>query len=87
MYKVVYLTLTVVLDIMRVGIIHVVCSPQPIRLCVLGPPAVGKSTISKLICQHYKLHHITLKATISETITQLVSSHTYLCDLLLLYKC
>ncbi|XP_056249717.1 adenylate kinase 7 [Seriola aureovittata] len=43
----------------------------PIRLCVLGPPAVGKSTVSKQICEHYKLHHITLKETISETITQL----------------
>ncbi|XP_054862172.1 adenylate kinase 7 isoform X3 [Amphiprion ocellaris] len=43
----------------------------PIRLCVLGPPAVGKSTVSKKICEHYKLHHITLKDTISETISQL----------------
>ncbi|XP_018553226.1 adenylate kinase 7 isoform X2 [Lates calcarifer] len=44
---------------------------SPIRLCVLGPPAVGKSTVTKQICEHYKLHHITLKETISETITQL----------------
>ncbi|XP_045919021.1 adenylate kinase 7 isoform X1 [Micropterus dolomieu] len=43
----------------------------PIRLCVLGPPAVGKSTVSKQICEHYKLHHITLKETISETVSQL----------------
>ncbi|XP_070776768.1 adenylate kinase 7 [Enoplosus armatus] len=43
----------------------------PIRLCVLGPPAVGKSTVSKRICEHYKLHHITLKEAISETISQL----------------
>ncbi|XP_008285255.1 adenylate kinase 7 [Stegastes partitus] len=43
----------------------------PIRLCVLGPPAVGKSTVSKKICEHYKLHHITLKETISETISRL----------------
>ncbi|XP_071327324.1 adenylate kinase 7 isoform X2 [Trachinotus anak] len=43
----------------------------PIRLCVLGPPAVGKSTVSKQICEHYKLHHITLKETISETIRRL----------------
>ncbi|TKS86194.1 Adenylate kinase 7 [Collichthys lucidus] len=46
----------------------------PIRLCVLGPPAVGKSTVSKQICEHYKLHHITLKETISETISQLVDA-------------
>ncbi|XP_044231976.1 adenylate kinase 7 [Thunnus albacares] len=43
----------------------------PIRLCVLGPPAVGKSTVSKEICEHYKLHHIRLKETISETISKL----------------
>ncbi|XP_034714380.1 adenylate kinase 7 [Etheostoma cragini] len=43
----------------------------PIRLCVLGPPAVGKSTVSKQICRYYKLHHVTLKETISETIAQL----------------
>ncbi|KAK1894346.1 Adenylate kinase 7 [Dissostichus eleginoides] len=43
----------------------------PIRVCVLGPPAVGKSLVSRQICEHYKLHHITLKDTISQTITQL----------------
>ncbi|XP_044023748.1 adenylate kinase 7 isoform X2 [Siniperca chuatsi] len=43
----------------------------PICLCILGPPAVGKSTVSKQICEHYKLHHITLKETISKTISQL----------------
>ncbi|XP_034419511.1 adenylate kinase 7 [Cyclopterus lumpus] len=43
----------------------------PIRLCVLGPPAVGKSTVSRQISEYYKLHHITLKETISETIAQL----------------
>lgn len=44
-------------------------SLQPIRVCVLGPPAVGKSTVSKHICQQYKLHYITLE----ESISQLVS--------------
>uniref|UniRef100_A0A8D3BYI4 Adenylate kinase 7b n=1 Tax=Scophthalmus maximus TaxID=52904 RepID=A0A8D3BYI4_SCOMX len=43
----------------------------PVRLCVLGPPAVGKSTVSRRICERYKLHHITLKETLSETIAQL----------------
>ncbi|KAL7379819.1 hypothetical protein ABVT39_006530 [Epinephelus coioides] len=43
----------------------------PIRLCVLGPPAVGKSTLSRQICKYYKLHHITLKEIISDTVSQL----------------
>ncbi|CAK6969990.1 adenylate kinase 7 [Scomber scombrus] len=43
----------------------------PIRVCVLGPPAVGKSSMSKNICEHYKLHHITLKETVSDTISKL----------------
>ncbi|XP_068573914.1 adenylate kinase 7 isoform X1 [Cebidichthys violaceus] len=43
----------------------------PIRLCVLGPPAVGKSTVSRQISEYYKLQYITLKETISETISQL----------------
>ncbi|XP_034050730.1 adenylate kinase 7 [Thalassophryne amazonica] len=42
-----------------------------IRLCVLGPPAVGKSTMCRQICQHYKLHHISLHETISEAIKEL----------------
>ncbi|XP_031728711.1 adenylate kinase 7 isoform X2 [Anarrhichthys ocellatus] len=44
---------------------------MPIRLCVLGPPAVGKSTVSRQISEYYKLQYITLKETISETISQL----------------
>ncbi|XP_077476345.1 adenylate kinase 7 isoform X2 [Stigmatopora argus] len=43
----------------------------PIRMCVLGPPAVGKSRVCKQICDHYKLHHIRLNETISETIINL----------------
>ncbi|XP_060918781.1 adenylate kinase 7 [Labrus mixtus] len=43
----------------------------PLRVCVVGPPAVGKSSVCKQICEHYRLHHITLKETITETIAQL----------------
>ncbi|XP_062378843.1 adenylate kinase 7 isoform X2 [Sardina pilchardus] len=45
----------------------------PIRLCVLGPPAVGKSTVAQKICKHYKLHHVKLRDTINETTAQLES--------------
>ncbi|KAL6105058.1 ak7 [Pungitius sinensis] len=43
----------------------------PLRLCVLGPPAVGKSTVSRQISEYYKVQHVTLKETISETISHL----------------
>ncbi|CAI5697324.1 unnamed protein product [Oreochromis niloticus] len=44
---------------------------SPVRLCVLGAPAVGKTTVSKKICEYYRLHHITVKSTISDTIARL----------------
>ncbi|XP_063296261.1 adenylate kinase 7 [Pelobates fuscus] len=43
----------------------------PVRICVLGPPAVGKTTVSKLLCKHYKLHHIKIKDVITEAIEKL----------------
>ncbi|KAM9432425.1 adenylate kinase 7 isoform 1-T1 [Salvelinus alpinus] len=45
----------------------------PIRVCFMGPPAVGKSTVAERICKHYKLHHIRLKETITETLAHLES--------------
>ncbi|XP_056624060.1 adenylate kinase 7 isoform X1 [Triplophysa dalaica] len=46
----------------------------PTRICILGPPAVGKSTVAEMICKHYQLHHIKLKETITETLHNLESS-------------
>ncbi|KAJ8289022.1 hypothetical protein COCON_G00016810 [Conger conger] len=43
----------------------------PIRTCILGPPAVGKSTVAEKICKHYKLHHIKVKDAITECIAHL----------------
>uniref|UniRef100_UPI00358FD79E adenylate kinase 7-like n=1 Tax=Myxine glutinosa TaxID=7769 RepID=UPI00358FD79E len=43
----------------------------PLRLCVLGPPAVGKTTVVQKLCQHYKLHHIKLKEAIGEGLKKL----------------
>ncbi|KAM5273682.1 adenylate kinase 7 [Ctenodactylus gundi] len=43
----------------------------PVKICILGPPAVGKSSIAKELCKYYKLHHITLKEVISEAIAKL----------------
>uniref|UniRef100_A0A674F456 Adenylate kinase 7b n=1 Tax=Salmo trutta TaxID=8032 RepID=A0A674F456_SALTR len=44
----------------------------PIRVCIMGPPAVGKSTVAERICKHYKLHHIRLKETITETLESII---------------
>ncbi|XP_020570347.1 adenylate kinase 7 isoform X2 [Oryzias latipes] len=44
---------------------------QPIRICVLGPPAVGKTTVAEMICKHYKIHYISTGKAIEEKISQL----------------
>ncbi|EDL97597.1 adenylate kinase 7 (predicted) [Rattus norvegicus] len=43
----------------------------PIKICILGPPAVGKSSISGELVKYYKLHHIKIKDVISEAIAKL----------------
>lgn len=40
----------------------------PIRVCILGPPAVGKTYIISLLCDHYKVHHIKIADVIKEAI-------------------
>ncbi|XP_030638984.1 adenylate kinase 7 isoform X2 [Chanos chanos] len=45
----------------------------PIRIFIHGPPAVGKSTIADKLCKHYRLHHVKLKETITETLDHLES--------------
>ncbi|MXQ87508.1 hypothetical protein E5288_WYG000069 [Bos mutus] len=43
----------------------------PIKICILGPPAVGKSSVAEVLAKYYKLHHIKLKDVISEAIAKL----------------
>ncbi|XP_048831321.1 adenylate kinase 7 [Brienomyrus brachyistius] len=43
----------------------------PVRVVILGPPAVGKSSVAERLCKQYKLHHIKLKDAITECIAQL----------------
>ncbi|KAM6171100.1 adenylate kinase 7 isoform 4-T4 [Erethizon dorsatum] len=43
----------------------------PIKICILGPPAVGKSSIAEELSKHYRLHHIKMKDMIAEAITKL----------------
>uniref|UniRef100_A0A3P8SCB6 Adenylate kinase 7a n=1 Tax=Amphiprion percula TaxID=161767 RepID=A0A3P8SCB6_AMPPE len=45
----------------------------PIRIFLVGPPAVGKSSVAQKLCHHYKIHHIKIKDIIEEKIAQLVS--------------
>jgi adenylate kinase len=40
-------------------------------LCILGPPAVGKTTIAQQLANHYKIHHIHIKDVISQAIENL----------------
>uniref|UniRef100_A0A3Q2YUZ0 Adenylate kinase 7-like n=1 Tax=Hippocampus comes TaxID=109280 RepID=A0A3Q2YUZ0_HIPCM len=45
----------------------------PIRICLTGPPAVGKSEVAAKLCERYRIHHINIRDVINEKMTQLVS--------------
>uniref|UniRef100_A0A2K6T4D0 Adenylate kinase 7 n=1 Tax=Saimiri boliviensis boliviensis TaxID=39432 RepID=A0A2K6T4D0_SAIBB len=51
---------------------------MPIKICILGPPAVGKSSIAEELSKYYKLHHIQLKDVISEAIAKLELDDQYI---------
>ncbi|CAG5133560.1 unnamed protein product, partial [Candidula unifasciata] len=55
---------------------------KPIRIVILGPPASGKSTVAKQLCDFYKLHHIQIKEVIDEAIASLKAKTKRLSDLL-----
>ncbi|KAJ0061038.1 hypothetical protein NL108_004757, partial [Boleophthalmus pectinirostris] len=42
----------------------------PVKIFMVGPPAVGKTTISKKLCGYYRLHHIKIKDVIEEKIKE-----------------
>ena len=48
------------------------------RIMVLGAPASGKTTLSKLLCEKYKLHHLHIKKVIDDTFTRLEASQAKL---------
>ncbi|KAK3748734.1 hypothetical protein QZH41_015670, partial [Actinostola sp. cb2023] len=46
----------------------------PLRACIVGPPASGKTLVIKQLCQHYKLHHIKIQNVIDDAIEKLQQS-------------
>jgi len=50
----------------------------PMRIMVLGAPATGKTTLSKLLCDKYKLHHLHIKKVIDDTFARLEASQAKL---------
>jgi adenylate kinase len=43
----------------------------PIKLCILGPPAAGKTTVAAQLCQYYKIHHVKMANVINEAVEKL----------------
>ncbi|XP_041951643.1 adenylate kinase 7-like isoform X1 [Alosa sapidissima] len=43
----------------------------PIKMCLLGPPAVGKSSVAEKLSKVYQIHHINVKAIFDEKIKSL----------------
>ncbi|XP_077566868.1 adenylate kinase 7-like [Stigmatopora nigra] len=48
----------------------------PIRICLTGPPAVGKSKVAEQLCEHYRIHHINIREVIKEKMAQLKDTMT-----------
>lgn len=48
------------------------------RIMVVGAPASGKTALSKLLCEKYKLHHLHIKRIIDGTFTRLEASQAKL---------
>ncbi|CAJ1078334.1 adenylate kinase 7a [Xyrichtys novacula] len=44
---------------------------HPVRICLVGPPAVGKTTVAEKLCSYYQISHIKIEEVIKGKITQL----------------
>lgn len=43
----------------------------PFKVCILGPPGIGKSTIAQQLAKQYKIHHIHLKDVVTKALADL----------------
>ncbi|CAL8287661.1 adenylate kinase 7 isoform X1 [Gadus morhua] len=43
----------------------------PVRVCILGPPAVGKSSLARRLCRQYRLNHVTVQTVVSQSLAHL----------------
>ncbi|TRY77581.1 hypothetical protein DNTS_007217 [Danionella cerebrum] len=43
----------------------------PIKICLIGPPAVGKSSAALELCRYYKINHISIEKAVLEKVRHL----------------
>ena len=56
------------------------------RVLILGPPAVGKSTVAEQLCDYFKLHHIHVKEVVADAVDRMVSLSYFLTNRFLSYN-
>lgn len=47
---------------------------KPLKAIIHGPPASGKTTLAKGLCQRYGAHYVSVRSMIDETLQELVCS-------------
>jgi adenylate kinase family enzyme len=47
---------------------------QPMKVMLLGPPGVGKTTVGKQLSDYYQIHHLSLVSVVEDQVKKMVSA-------------